>query len=138
MAETLKRNDPPSRPTDGDLQAKIVNKDPNRWYILANPNDDWCGVAEMLNLGFEIERPRKDGPKIAGGRASAEGDRIELRGNVLMSCPLEVYKQRYEEGQRRADLIDEAIGRPGGIDGLRGTTGRLAENNTTKEVVNLS
>lgn len=127
MAETLKRNDPPSRPVDGDITGRIVNKRPDRWYILANPNDEFCGVRAMEELGFEVERHRgKDSPRIKGGPTSGDGDVIVYRGQYLMSCPLEVYQARYNEGQRRADEIDKQILRPGGLDQLRGPTGRLA------------
>lgn len=137
MSETLKRIDPPSRPTDGDVNVKLTNRNPEHWYILANPNDDWCGVAEMLSLGYWIVKQSKDGPRVVGGKTSADGDRIEMRGQVLMACLLSEHLERYNAGQQRADMIDEGIKRPGGIDGLRGTTGRLANNATTKDVVNI-
>jgi hypothetical protein len=134
----LKRVDPPSRSVDGDVNAILANKDPNRWYIFANPNDEYCGAPAMEELGYVIEVATKGGVRIKGGMTSKEGSALMLRGQLLMSCPLELHLARYNEGQARADAIDAAIGRAGGIDGVRGATGRLAHTDTTKEVVNLS
>jgi len=134
LAETLKRIDPPSRAVDGDSNTVIVGKDPNREYKFANPNDEMCGVSALAELGFEIERARKDGPRIKGGKVAKDGDTITWRGMVLMSCPRDVWMAEYKRGQDRQAAIDQTILRPGGLDGVRGPTGRLAQNLTTQEV----
>ncbi len=134
MAEPLPRVDPPSRSVDGSTNAKITNKDPNRVYRLANPNDEETGVEYLLTEGYMVEKYRKDGPRIVGGKTAAEGSAIMFRGQVLMSCPAEVEMARYQAGQDRAALIDQQILKPGGIDGVRGGSGRLATNLSTHEV----
>lgn len=124
----MKRIDPPSRPVDGAMTeaAHITNKDLKRHYILANPNDPWCGVQEMQRLGYEIERHRKDGPRVIGGETAKDGDVLTLFGQYVMSEPLDRYREREARKQSVADMRSNAIGQPGGVDQVRGATGRLA------------
>lgn len=124
---------PRSRPVDGAIGNQVRNKDPNRHYVLANPNDDYCGVSFYLELGYEVELTRKDGPKMFAGRTSQEGSQVTFHGQVLMSCPMDEHLERLQAGWDRAEAIDRQIKAPGGIDQLRGPTGRLAINETTND-----
>ena len=126
--ETVPRVDPKPRSIDASQQCVIDNRRPDRHYVLANPNDDYCGLQAMLNMGldFQIETLRKDGPRVRGGNTSREGDQIMWRGNVLISCPIENWKGQLEAGWKVADEYDKRSMAPGGIDGLRGTTGKPA------------
>ena len=124
----MSRIDPPSRPVDGAVTdiSRIRNLDPKRHYILANPNDPWCGVQEMVRLGYVIETHRKDGPRVIGGETSKDGDVVTQFGQYLMSIPMEIHRQREAAKQGVADMRSNAIGQPGGVDQVRGATGRLA------------
>lgn len=125
----MKRHDPPSLSLEGDLseRALIVNQDPAREYCLANPDDSRTGVPEMLRLGWEMENQRKDGPRIAGGMTTRDGDLITIEDQVLMSRPRERQQAALKKAWDVADVRAKAIGQPGGIDGVRGDGGRPAQ-----------
>ncbi len=122
MAETTKRIDPTSRRVDGSIDEEIGNKDPKRHYVKANPNDEDTGVPFMETLGYEIELQRPDGPRLRGSKAIKAGSPLTIRGQVVMSCPMEEHVARYLAGQKNADLIQASISRPGGIDGVKNTS----------------
>lgn len=118
-----KRHDPVSRPADGFRGwDRVKNLDPNRHYVLTNPNDDDTGTAYYVGaLGYEIEHERPGGPKSAVGRTVKEGDAVTAGGQVLVSCPLEEKRARDAQGWAFADAMDRRILRDGNIeDGLRG------------------
>jgi hypothetical protein len=130
-----KRIDPPSRPVDGAVTdaIQIGNQDPTRVYCLANPNDFYCGVPEMQRLGWEIERSRKDGPRIFGGEASKDGEVVTVLGQVLMSRSRA--KQAEYEARKAAvaDMRSKSIGARGGVDGIVGPTGQVAQFSQSPE-----
>jgi hypothetical protein len=130
---TLPRQDPPSRPVDGDLDLHVENKEPDRWYILANPNDTYCGVQRMLAMGYRVETRRKDGPRLVGGNFATEGEAVTFNGDILMSCPLAEHIARWKKGQAMARLFDQRSVSPGGIDGLSGPTGKAAIHGESAE-----
>lgn len=124
---TVPRIDPPSRPTDGSVSSAIKNADPNRHYVLANPNDVYYGVPHMLDLGYEIETKRPGGPSFLGVTAISDGSAITREGQVLMSCPVEQELARQEEGRKRIDALANRIKQHGDPDGpQRGPTGQNA------------
>lgn len=131
-----KRIDPPSRPVDGDINdtAYIVGQDPERVYVLADPNEHYCGASAMAELGWEVERHRKDGPRVRGGLTAKDGDTITKFGQVLMSRPRAMHEQYLAMAAAMADQRAKAIGQPGGVDGVRGATGRVAYNETSEYV----
>lgn len=140
QSEQPQRIDPPrSAPVDGDFtrQARIGNKDPNRVYCLANPNDFETGVPEMESQGWIVETKRKGGPTVIGCTAS-DGSALTVGGQILMSRSREA-QQRYEEEKvRMSSLRSQAIGQKGGIDAVvNRATGRAAyvqENETNERV----
>lgn len=131
-----KRIDPPSRPVDGDIndQAFIRGQDPERVYMLADPNDPYCGVGAMREWGWEVELQRKDGPRIRGGLTVADGSAVTKFGQILMSRPRAMHEAYLAQVEAIAAQRAEAIGRPGGVDGVRGPTGRVAHNETSEYV----
>jgi hypothetical protein len=133
MAETLTRIDPKSSPVDGDRSSgRLINKDPRRHYVLANPNCEDTGVALYESNGYRVETLCKDGPRFAGGRTSKEGDRVVWKGQMLMSCPLEEH-QAYEQSKLdHAAMVDRRSVAPGGVDGVLGGTGKLAYSDPSK------
>lgn len=106
-----KRIDPPSRPVDGDIndQVEIVNRDPNRVYRLASPNN-LVGVDLLTRYGFVVETSRKDGPRILGGPTAADGAALTFMGDVLMSAPVEVERKMQERARKTADNYQRAVG----------------------------
>jgi hypothetical protein len=131
-----KRIDPPSRPVDGDINdaVSIAGQDPARVYVLADPNEHYCGVSAMQELGWEVERQRKDGPRMRGGQTAKDGDLITKFGQVLMSRPREIHEMFMKQAADVANQRAAAIGQPGGVDGVRGTTGKVAHNETSEYV----
>lgn len=118
-----KRIDPVSRPADGFRPwDRIKNLDPNRHYVLTNPNDDDTGTAYYVGqLGYDVETVRAGGPRSAIGKTIKEGDSVTSGGQVLVSCPIEEKNARDEQGWAYADAMDRRILKNGNIeDGLRG------------------
>lgn len=115
-----KRVDPPSRPVDGDVNdlVVLVNKDPNRVYRLANPNDKIAGVQHLSRLGYVVETQRKDGPRIDGGDIVSDGSHVSWMGDVLMSAPLETEQKFATKARSVAEQRSKAIGQRGGVDGV--------------------
>lgn len=137
--QSVPRIDPPSRPVDGETPQGLRNADPSRHYVLANPNDAYCGLDHMVGvLGYEVETKRPGGPYFPGVNASADGTQITRMGLVLVSEPKEQYLARYNEGQRRCDSVMETVRKHGDPDGpWRGPTGRTAywvEDSTERPV----
>jgi hypothetical protein len=122
------RVDPPSRPVDGSIltAVKLVNADPGRQYIRANPNDEWTGVPAMKQLGYEVERHRKDGPRYVGGARANDGDLVIAHGLVLMSRPVEMQRAAEEHTRHVARTRAMAMGQPGGVDSVTGDGGKPA------------
>jgi hypothetical protein len=121
------RIDPPSRPVDGFVPDGLRNADPKRAYVLANPNDAYYGLDYMVGLGWEVETKRVGGPLFPGVNASSDGSAITRQGQVLLSCPKEMYDSMYWAGQSRVDAVASQISKHGDADGpLKGPTGRPA------------
>jgi hypothetical protein len=114
---------------DGDINtaAWLTNTDPGRVYCLANPNDLDSGVMHLRMLGWTVELSRKDGPQVRGGDVSKDGTSLEYRGGYVMSRTREAHLAELQAGWVVADQRARAIGQPGGIDGVRGVEGRLAQ-----------
>ena len=116
-----RRNDPISSPASGMRAWEAVfNRDPGRHYVWANPNCDQSGVASYLALGYEVETYRKDGPQPKVTRTLKDGDEITVKGQVLMSCPIDHRLGIEAEWAVPADALEKRILKPGGVDGLRG------------------
>lgn len=85
--------------------------------------DQHQGPDHYVALGYEVERQSATGVKPIGGQLTRkDGDIIEWRGHVLMSCPLsrkaeiEAFGEDGEEdhpetwtGQRHADLLQRDV-----------------------------
>ena len=129
-----KRVDPQSRPVSGIRPwDQISNRDPDRHYVWANPNDDSTGVSYYAGIGYEVETFRKDGPQPKVTRTLKDGAEITCMGQVLMSCPMEYRLAIEAEGAMQADAMERRIVAPGGIDGLRGLSRDMKVVNETSE-----
>lgn len=125
--QPTKRIDPPFRQVEGRMITDLSNKDPKRHYVLANPNDPYCGVDEMAARGYLVETIRKGGPYYPGIQASKEGSAVTRLGQVLMSCPIELYQSEWNRSQQVASERQRSITQAGGVDGVRSpATGRPA------------
>lgn len=117
-----KRLDPVARPADGRKNYDYVaGKDPNRHYVLANPNDDATGLASYLDRGYAVETVRTGGPATPTTKDAAPGAKVTRGGLVLVSRPMEDHRLEEAEGQELASAFERRILRDGGVeDGLRG------------------
>lgn len=119
-----KRFDPAARPADGRTNFdRIGGKDPDRHYVLCNPNDEATGLAHYVHeLGYEVETVRKGGPTTAASRNATDGAKVTSGGLVLVSCPREDYEAREAVGQHVAGELEGRILKDGGavMDAMRG------------------
>lgn len=123
------RLDPPSRPADGSRAwDKVGNKDPNRYYVLVDPNDQKCGLEPYMadpELDWQMETHREDGPRPVVGRKAEKGANVMTGGMQLISCPLEQWQAKFEREQASIGVVERRILADGGIDDpLRGRHGR--------------
>jgi hypothetical protein len=93
------RSDPASRPPALlQIGARVVNKDRNRKYVLANPADDETGCMKYEQLGYRYEVVHPKGVHIANGKKAKHGQNIEFYGSFLMSISLQEFEDRMEYG----------------------------------------
>ncbi len=118
-----KRHDPAVRSADGRTNYdRVGGKDPSRHYVLTNPNDPEMGTDHYVqDLGYEVETKRSGGPTVSASRRLVDGAPLNQGGLVLVSCPIEEFNARFEEGQERASMLERRILKEDGLqDGLRG------------------
>ncbi len=92
------------------------------------------GVRSHEQRGWHIVMESKDGPKLAIGATSKEGEPMELEGLILMRQPIDVFERNERDGspgtglgQRHFDLIESMIADPGGLDGIARQGGQYAQ-----------
>jgi hypothetical protein len=113
------RKDPPPRTYDGAITWNLVNKDPNRHYVWAHPDND-AGVNYYLARGYDFELDRGEAGVHLQGRARRNPFAKKLRTDtgesyitqmdmVLMSCPLEWIQDEQREAQHQADIIEKRM-----------------------------
>ncbi len=123
-----KRHDPPSRAADGFRALDALDPDtldPDRWYVLTNPNDIETGTESYLTIpGACIELKRKDGPRLVVGDGVAEGQAVTRMGLVLVSYPKSEKLAQQAEVEARADAFDRRTLKDGNTeDPMRGRHG---------------
>lgn len=128
----------PKRHIDPEMQfGNVAGRDPSRKYVLANPNDPDRGVDYYLSIGYVIEAPTDGGPRVVGG--SKKDGTWTFRGQVLMSVDIERWTEIQEVGAdgrtglALADLLEQKIVKPGGVDGVRGMAGVFDVRNETSK-----
>ena len=118
-----KRHDPPSTPADGRrVLDQLSGADPDRHYVVANPNDEATGVEMYKALGYEFERKRADGPRWAGGGGASEGEVMTRLGGMLMSISAAGRAEIEEPWKQANDGFDRQVLKGGHLsnDHLRG------------------
>lgn len=85
--QQLERVDPHPRSVSRAFLGRIVNPDPNRAYLLANPNEDSFGYAASEADGW---KPLIEGCKerVTGARLAPDGTkRLMVQGQIVMWRP---------------------------------------------------
>jgi hypothetical protein len=122
------RRDPRPRSTLGTpVIFEVVNKDPNRKYVLAAIGDVDTGQAYYEALGYEVEPYRgPDAPHLrAVSKFTKDGSLQTYRGHVLMSVDKEIWDEDVANGQKMANDMERAIrGRVGLLEGEARLFGR--------------
>jgi hypothetical protein len=111
----------------------ISNKQPDRAYLLANPNDEMTGVSMMEAVGWLPLMAGKDKEKIVGGRPDA-GGRLTVRGLVIMWRPLADQEEDLREKHAFAARHEVAKRQPGGIDNVVGVSGPAIEESKVRQI----
>lgn len=139
-ATPRKRQDPRPRPVEsGKGKTRLLNKDPNRWYVLVAYEPKHM-IGEYKFMGYQIETYEKGGVKLAVVE-TREGEAIEYQDSVLMSIDLQkkkeidMYGPEGDSGWAEATKLEERIiDRRGaqadlmrGISGARGYVGVSSE-----------
>lgn len=127
--ESTPRKDPEFRHVSGVRanEIEILNKDPNRHYVLvdegAGQNREAICPEMYEEIGYKFERwPKFEGMKpeqleLAKQRAlrfrgrpfGQPGEKMMARGHVLMSANAKAVKAMYAESQKRLNVYDDAI-----------------------------
>lgn len=122
------RRDPRPRSTLGTpIIYAVVNKDPERKYVLAAMGDVDTGQPYYEALGYEVEPYRGEkGPHLrCMSKHTKEGTLQTYRGHVLMSIDKEIWDEDVRDGQRLADDTERTIrGRVGLLEGEARLFGR--------------
>jgi hypothetical protein len=113
------RSDPVPRRTDGQTGwDKILNKDPDKWYVLVPLLGVEYGPDLYESMGYRIEKwdGTETGTNLQGGKHSRKkGDALQTRGVVVMSCSMERHNELVahgddgESGQEMADILEKQI-----------------------------
>lgn len=113
-----KRIDPqaPARNEYGRYDTTLLNTDPDRYYVFANPNDPLHGVDAYLDQyeDARVENIVEGGPRLASRPSQREGV-IKYMGMVLVSFPKALKDDEVKEGQDLTDLNVKRI-RGGSLD----------------------
>lgn len=134
MAQQVQVNRVDPKPRAGaHMIGTISNKQPDRAYVLANPNDEMTGVPMMEAVGWIPLMAGKDKEKIVGSRPDA-GGRLTVRGLVVMWRPLADQEEDQKEKHAFAVRHEEAKRKPGGIDNVVGVSGPAIEESKVRQI----
>jgi hypothetical protein len=127
-----KRHDPPFRSDLGQFRTELLDTDENRVYVFLNPNDS-NQIASYEAMGYEVERIREGGPRLASRKPpKEEGGPVTFHGQVLYSCDRAEREAVEAEGQSIIDGYDRRI--KGGTidDGIRGLGARVEHHQSVE------
>lgn len=128
------RKDPTPRDIGGtDAWGLITGRDESRAYVWVDKGNQ-LQMSKYKVMGYRIECYDPDGELEPAGYHNLEGgDEIEMMGCFLMSIDKERLEAIRRPGIERADRIERAMIREGGIDGFRGQNNRYFGYETSKE-----
>ena len=141
------RSDPVRRHTDGTPGNSggmgLRNADVRKHYCWVNKTDQMMGPDYYLDGGYDFEHYEEGGVSAVGGQSTRkQGDVIERRGAVLMSCSAERWSEICrvgmdgDGGQELADRMTKQItAQSAAQETIRGLGQRYAQaTNRTKDL----
>ena len=125
------RKDPKPRRRGRGQDGQVKNQQPDRAYIMANPAESRFGLAKKLEEGWtKVNHKSGDKERVFCGKLEDNGD-VTFEGQVLIWILKEDHDSRLADGQEIVRAREAQSKAPGGIDGVRGADGRLAQNYNT-------
>ena len=127
MATAQERVDPKTRRISPQDVGNLRFGNPNRKYMLANPNDDLFGLQMHLDTGWEKVNGQSEKERVIGGRVESNG-MVSFQGQVLIWLPLEEWQAREAEKAQRNRAREAKRRAPGGEFGVKDAEGNPAQD----------
>lgn len=127
MATAQERVDPKTRRISPQDVGNLRFGNPNRKYMLANPNDDLFGLQMHLDTGWEKVNGQSEKERVIGGRVEGNG-MVSFQGQVLIWLPLEEWHAREAEKAQRNRAREAKRRAPGGEFGVKDAEGNPAQD----------
>jgi len=127
MATAQERVDPKTRRISPQDVGNLRFGNPNRKYMLANPNDDLFGLQMHLDTGWEKVNGQSEKERVIGGRVEGNG-MGSFQGQVLIWLPLEEWQAREAEKAQRNRAREAKRRAPGGEFGVKDAEGNPAQD----------
>ena len=127
MATAQERVDPKTRRISPQDVGNLRFGNPNRKYMLANPNDDLFGLQMHLDTGWEKVNGQSEKERVIGGRVEGNG-MVSFQGQVLIWLPLEEWQAREAEKAQRNRAREAKRRAPGGEFGVKDAEGNPAQD----------
>ena len=127
MATAQERVDPKTRRISPQDVGNLRFGNPNRKYMLANPNDDLFGLQMHLDTGWEKVNGQSEKERVIGGRVEGNG-MVSFQGQVLIWLPLEEWQARVAEKAQRNRAREAKRRAPGGEFGVKDAEGNPAQD----------
>ena len=127
MATAQERVDPKTRRVSPQDVGSLRFGNPNRKYMLANPNDDLFGLQMHLDTGWEKVNGQSEKERIIAGRVEGNG-LVTFQGQVLIWLPMEEWNAREAEKKARNQAREAKRKAPGGEFGVRDAEGNPAQD----------
>ena len=121
------RVDPKTRRVSPQDVGNLRFGNPNRKYMLANPNDDLFGLQMHLDTGWEKVNGQSEKERIIAGRLEGNG-LVTFQGQVLIWLPMEEWNAREAEKKARNQAREAKRKAPGGEFGVRDAEGNPAQD----------
>ena len=127
MATAQERVDPKTRRISPQDVGNLRFGNPNRKYMLANPNDDLFGLQMHLDTGWEKVNGQSEKERVIGGRVEGNG-MVSFQGQVLIWLPLEEWQASEAEKAQRNRAREAKRRAPGGEFGVKDAEGNPAQD----------
>lgn len=103
--QQIERVDPAPRSLTGAFQGRVKNPSSDRVYLLANPNDDACGLSAMLDEGWQPLIWGKCNEKVTGAKEGPNSF-VVVKGQVVLWRPKADQDAYLAQKHGVADAID--------------------------------